>query len=57
MHVEFLGIPRERAGVAEIDVEAVVTRLVAAGEQVRDALQRLVGSLCDQARVPSAAPA
>ena len=22
MHVEFLGIPRERAGIAEIDVEA-----------------------------------
>ena len=22
MHVEFLGVPRERAGIAEIDVEA-----------------------------------
>ena len=32
MHVEFLGVPRERAGVAELDVEA-------------DTLGRLLGTL------------
>jgi molybdopterin converting factor small subunit len=40
MHVEFLGVPRERAGIAEIDVEA-------------DTLGRLLGTLA--ARMPGLA--
>ncbi|MDO8677272.1 MAG: MoaD/ThiS family protein [Acidobacteriota bacterium] len=35
MHVEFLGVPRERAGVAELDVQA-------------DTLGRLLGTLAAQ---------
>lgn len=35
MHVEFLGVPRERAGIAELDVEA-------------DTLGRLLGTLAAQ---------
>lgn len=35
MHVEFLGVSRERAGVAEIDIQA-------------DTLGRLLGSLAEQ---------
>jgi molybdopterin converting factor small subunit len=40
MHVEFLGVPRERAGIAEMDVEA-------------DTLGRLLGTLA--ARMPGLA--
>lgn len=40
MHVEFLGVPRQRAGVAEMDVEA-------------DTLGRLLGTLA--ARMPGLA--
>ena len=35
MHVEFLGVPRERAGIAELDVQA-------------DTLGRLLGTLAAQ---------
>jgi len=35
MHVEFLGVPRERAGIAELDVQA-------------DTLGRLLGTLATQ---------
>lgn len=35
MHVEFLGVPRERAGIAEVDVQA-------------DTLGRLLGTLAVQ---------
>ena len=35
MHVEFLGVPRERAGIAEVDVQA-------------DTLGRLLGTLAAQ---------
>ena len=38
MHVEFLGVPRERAGIAEVDVQA-------------DTLGRLLGTLA--ARMPA----
>ena len=40
MHVEFLGVPRDRAGIAEIDVEA-------------ETLGRLLGTLA--ARMPGLA--
>jgi molybdopterin converting factor small subunit len=40
MHVEFLGVPRERAGIAELDVQA-------------DTLGRLLGTL--SARMPGLA--
>lgn len=40
MHVEFLGVPRERAGIAELDVQA-------------DTLGRLLGTLA--ARMPGLA--
>jgi molybdopterin converting factor small subunit len=38
MHVEFLGVPRERAGVSELEVQA-------------DTLGRLLGTLAEQ--IPS----
>ena len=40
MHVEFLGVPRERAGISELEVQA-------------DTLGRLLGTLA--ARIPSLA--